>query len=93
MNEMAIYKRTLGLLIEWDNKLNDILLFSSQWKYTAEVTGCIPYEVINDIFFFLLYSPMWPFFKELKPKQGSKSRLLVYDELLQLGGDNVNICR
>lgn len=32
------------------------------------------------------------FFKELKPKQGSESRLLVYDELLQLGGDNVNIC-
>lgn len=34
---------------------------------------------------------MWLFFKELKPKQGSKSRVLVYDELLQ-SGDNVNIC-
>lgn len=34
---------------------------------------------------------MWLFFKELKPKQGSKSRVLVYDELLQ-SGDKVNIC-
>lgn len=53
---------------------------------------CILYQVIN---YNLSFPPLFPcvaFFSKNPTKTTLKSRLLVYDELLQSGGDNVNIC-
>lgn len=52
----------------------------------------ILYQVINHSLSFFPLFPYVAFFSKNPNKKSTKRRLLVYDKLLQSGGDNVNIC-